>query len=64
MLSFSVILMLAIDVVARRHADTVAAVVVDALDDTAQAFYEKYGFRALNRAGHLYLTMKKIKMLP
>ncbi len=53
--------------VARRHADIIAAaaVVVDALDDAAQAFYEKYGFQTLNKPGrHLYLTMKKIRMLP
>lgn len=52
---------------ARRHADTIAAaaVVVDALDDAAQAFYEKYGFQPLNKPGrHLYLTMKKIRILP
>lgn len=52
---------------ARRHADSVAAaaVVVDALDDAAQAFYEKHGFQSLSKAGrHLYLTMKKIRQLP
>lgn len=52
---------------ARRHADTIAAaaVVVDALDEAAQAFYEKYGFQTLNKPGrHLYLTMQKIRMLP
>ncbi len=52
---------------ARRHADSVAAaaVVVDALDEAAQAFYEKHGFQPLNKAGrHLYLTMKNIRMLP
>ena len=48
---------------ARRYAETIAAaaVVVDALDEAAQAFYEKYGFQPLNKPGrHLYLTMKKI----
>ncbi|MGI4787875.1 MAG: GNAT family N-acetyltransferase [Janthinobacterium lividum] len=52
---------------ARRHADNIAAaaVIVDALDDLAQAFYEKYGFQTLNKPGrHLYLTTKKIRMLP
>ncbi len=52
---------------ARHHADGIAAaaVVVDALDKAAQAFYEKYGFQLLNKEGrHLYLTMKKIRMLP
>jgi len=53
--------------VARRHADSVGAaiVIVEAIDEAAQAFYEKYGFRLLNKPGrHLYLTMKQIRQMP
>lgn len=53
--------------VARRHADSVAAaiVIVEAIDEAAQAFYERYGFRLLNKSGrHLSLTMKQIRQLP
>lgn len=52
---------------ARRHADEIAAaaITVEAIDEAAQAFYEKYGFRSLNKPGHhLYLTMKQIRQLP
>jgi len=38
---------------------------VEAIDEAAQAFYEKYGFRLLNKPGrHLYLTMKQIRRMP
>jgi len=53
--------------IARRHADSVAAaiVIVEAIDEAAQTFYEKYGFRPLNKPGrHLYLTLKQIRQLP
>ena len=53
--------------VARRSSEEVAAaaVIVEAVDETAQAFYQKYGFQPLNKLGrHLYLTMKKIRQLP
>ena len=53
--------------VARRHADGVGAalVIVEAIDETAQAFYERYGFRLLNKPGrHLYLAMKQIRRMP
>ena len=51
---------------ARRHADGIAAVAVtvEAIDEAAQAFYERYGFQPLNKPGrHLYLTMKQIRQL-
>lgn len=51
---------------ARRHAEGIAAVAVtvEAIDEAAQAFYERYGFRPLNKPGrHLYLTMKQIRQL-
>lgn len=40
------------------------AVVVDAKDETASAFYQRYGFAPLNaRAGRLFLPMKTIATL-
>lgn len=42
----------------------VHAVVVDALNDSARAFYLKYGFSALSDDPlHLFLSMKKIRQL-
>ncbi len=52
---------------ARRAAENVAAaaVIVEAIDGSAEAFYQKYGFEPLNKTGrHLYLAMQKIRMLP
>jgi GNAT superfamily N-acetyltransferase len=39
------------------------AVVVDPLDDEAEAFYEKYGFIKLPDSGKMFMAMKTIKQL-
>ena len=39
------------------------AVVVDPLDETAERFYDKYGFIKLPDSGKLFLPMKTIKVL-
>ena len=52
---------------ARSHAESLAvrAVVVEAIDERAQRFYQRYGFEPLKKQGrHLYLTMAKIRKLP
>ena len=52
---------------ARRSAESVAAaaVIVEAIDESAEAFYRKYGFDSLNKPGrHSYLTMRQVRMLP
>ena len=39
------------------------AVIVDPIDDSAQAFYEKYGFISLVDSGKMFLPMNTIKSL-